>query len=236
MTGQEWVQTKIQAIANRFPRFIDDETHHRFVASFKELYAVNGMKGLSAAELSSKTGYSRSTFYRYFDSVYDLLDMLEIEATPYANMSYLVDHADEVGMVEITEAFLGFCEEKQQLIRILTRHQDDNHYYSRMRECLKPAFKSQAERVYIMEPSEYDAMAEYLTESKLSLLRTWALGNTDLNLGQLTKVTDAVLEGGFWDRVQGAAEAKRIGAPYHRIPLSYFVSIHPWLANRPLCS
>ena len=218
----------------RIPRVVVDEAHLRFLAAFKELYAENGMKGLSAAALSAKTGYSRSTFYRYFESVYDLLDLLEIEATPYDNMAYLVQHADEVDMTDITNAFLGFFQEKQHLIRILTRHRHDNRYYARMRECLKPAFYAQAQRVYIMEPAEYEVMAEYLTEAKLTLLKAWAVSDIDMNLGHMTKVTDSVLEGGFWDRVQAAAEAKRAGREYQRIPLSYFEGVHPWIANRPM--
>ncbi|MDO4533678.1 MAG: TetR/AcrR family transcriptional regulator [Coriobacteriia bacterium] len=218
----------------KIPRVIADEAHRRFLVAFKELYAVNGMKGLSAAALSAKTGYSRSTFYRYFESVYDLLVLVEVEATPYENMAYLVRHANEVDMTDITHAFLTFFEEKEQLIRVLMRHRDDNRYCERMHECIKPAFQAQAERVYIMEPAEYEVMAEYLTEAKLSLLKAWALSDIDMNLGHMTKVTDSVLEGGFWDRVQAAADAHRAGEEYQRIPLSYFESIHPWIADRPL--
>ena len=218
----------------KIPRAIVDEAHMRFFVAFKELYAENGMKGLSAAALSAKTGYSRSTFYRYFESVYDLLDLLEIEATPYENMAYLTNHADEVDMNDITNAFLDFFDEKQQLIRILARHRYDNHYFDRMRECIKPAFYAQAERIYIMEPEEYEVLAEYLTEAKLTLLKAWAVSDINMNLGHMTKVTDSVLEGGFWDRVQAAADAKRAGVPYERVSLHYFEAIHPWIANRSM--
>ena len=91
-----------QASPGRFPRHIADEAHLRFIAAFKERYAANGMKGLSAATLSAKTGYSRSAFYRYFESVYDLFDLAEVEATPYENMAYLVENADAVDMADIT--------------------------------------------------------------------------------------------------------------------------------------
>ena len=218
----------------KVPRVITDEAHLRFLAAFKELYAANGMKGLSAAALSAKTGYSRSTFYRYFESVYDLLDLLEIEATPYESMAYLVNNADTIDMVDITNGFLGFFEEKQQLIRILSRHSDDNRYYDRLHECMKPVFRTQAERIYIMEDGEYEVLAEYITNAKLSLLRAWALSEIDMNIGHMTQVTDSVLEGNMWDRVQAAADAKRNGEEYVRIPLSYFASIHPWIANRPM--
>ncbi|MDO4889831.1 MAG: TetR/AcrR family transcriptional regulator [Coriobacteriaceae bacterium] len=223
-----------QTNLGRVPRSLTDEAHVRFLAAFKELYAINGMKGISAATLSAKTGYSRSTFYRYYESVYDLLILVETEATPYQNMQFLRDNWDTIGMVEITNAFLYAFAEKQDLIRMLTKFSDDNRYYERMRECIYPVFRQQAERVYIMEPEEYDVLAEYLTTAKLALLRAWALREVDMGVGHMTQITDSVLEGGFWDRVEAAAQAKKAGIPYERTPLSYFVDQHPWIANRAL--
>lgn len=239
--GQDVVESSIhvggsmeQANLGKIPRSITDEAHQRFLDAFKELYAVNGMKGISAASLSAKTGYSRSTFYRYFESVYDLLVLVEVEATPYANMAFLMDNWDTIGMNEVTNAFLYAFADKEPLIRMLTRFSDDNRYYERLRECIRPVFRQQAERVYIMEPEEYDVMAEYITTAKLAMLRTWALAEVDMGLGHMTQITDSVLEGGFWDRVEAASQAKKSGVPYERTPLSFFVEQHPWIANRAL--
>lgn len=63
----------------------DNESPRReFIAAFEKLYERNGMKGVSVAAIAKETGYSRSSFYRSFESIYDVLSAVEIAATPYA--------------------------------------------------------------------------------------------------------------------------------------------------------
>lgn len=217
----------------RVPYEYSEESRDCFIQAFKELYPQTGMKGLSASTLSARAGYSRSTFYRCFDSVYDVLNAVEKEAMPYEEMAYLIEHANTVNMRQITDGFLGAFRRKEELIRILGTH-NDNSFYARMADCIKPVFRTQAERVYIMEPEEYDIMAEYLTNAKVSLLRLWARSENPMNLGHMTQITDSVLEGGFWDRVEEAARVTAAGGRYERTPLSFFKEQHPWIADRPL--
>ena len=212
----------------------DSEARQCFIQAFKKLYPEKGMRGISGASLAQKAGYSRSTFYRCFESVYDVLRLVEIEATPYRSMAYLADHADTVDMMDITNAFLVFFEEHRDIIRTLTIHSDDNRYYERLRDCIKPVFRSQAERVYLMEPAEYDVLAEYITHAKLGLLRAWASGDIPMGLGHMTQITDSVLEGSLWDRVDEAAKSAAAGKPFERIPFEFFKDSHPWIHTRPL--
>lgn len=213
---------------------IANEAQMRFVAAFKEMYPEKGMRGISAASLADRAGYSRSTFYRSFESVYDVLRIVEIEATPYTGMQYLLDHANTVCMDQITNAFLEFFEKKGKLARMLMRHENDNRYAERLHDCIMPVFRSQVERVYIMQPEEYDVLAEHVTSSKITLLRLWAQDTIPMGLGHMTQITDAVLEGGLWERVEDAAKAAAAGRPYERTPFSYFTQKYSWIANRPL--
>jgi AcrR family transcriptional regulator len=213
---------------------LDNEARRCFIEAFKKLYPANGMRGISGAALAKRAGYSRSTFYRDFESVYDVLRLVEIEATPYQRMKYLLDHADSVGMREITDGFLQSFQEREDLIRMLVQHEDDNRYRERLHDCFLPVFRAQAERVFIMEPGEYDVLAEYITHAKLGLLRIWALDLVPLGLGHMTQITDSVLESSMWTRVEAAARAKAEGRPFERTPLSFFQKRQPWIQNRPM--
>lgn len=213
---------------------IDSEARSCFIQAFKELYPANGMKGISGATLAKRAGYSRSTFYRNFESVYDVLRLVEIEATPYQRMGYLVEHAHEVNMQQITDGFLQSFSDRADLIGMLCRHEEDNRYFDRLRDCIFPVFRSQAERVFIMKPAEYDVLAEYITYAKLGLLRFWARGLSPLGLGHMTQITDSVLESSMWSRVEAAARANTEGRPFERTPLSFFQKRQPWIESRPL--
>lgn len=213
----------------------NESPRREFIAAFEKLYERNGMKGVSVAAIAKKTGYSRSSFYRSFESIYDVLSAVEIAATPYAEARFLLEHADTVTMEVFTDTILDAFKKRTRLICMLSKHADENHYFERMRACLKPVFRSQVERIYDLQESEYDVLAEYITVSKLTLLRYWAVNyERTLDLGKLTQITDSMFEGRFWERVQDAAKAAAEGVPYKRDKLDYFVERYPWIKNRPL--
>ena len=54
------------------------------VRAFEKLYDERCMKGISAAAVAKEAGYSSSSFYRVFDSVYDVLEILEARAMSQA--------------------------------------------------------------------------------------------------------------------------------------------------------
>lgn len=212
-----------------------EEIKRDFVKAFEFLYENNGMKGVSAMAVAEKAGYSRSSFYRTFDSVYDLLVLVEVSATPYQEMSKLLQDPNHITMEQLTEGILGAFEKKVKLIQMLTRHSNDNHYSARLRNCLKPVFLSQIKRVYILSEVEYDVLAEYITSAKLTLLRYWALNpEGSLGLGHLTQITDSMFEGRFWELVAEAAKASQEGKEFEKISLDYFINSYPWIEHRPL--
>lgn len=50
----------------------------------------------------------------------------------------------------------------------------------------------------------------------------------------MTQITDSVLEGSLWDRVDEAAKLAAEGKPFERIPFEFFKDSHPWIHTRPL--
>lgn len=68
--------------------------------------------------------------------------------------------------------------------------------------------------------------------AKLSLLRMWALSPIDLDLAYMTKITDATLEAGLWDRIDEAARARKAGETFHRSTIDELAASRPWIAYR----
>lgn len=209
------------------------ESQEHLIKAFEKLYEEHGMKGISAAAVAKEAGYSRSSFYRMFDSVYDVLEILETKAVPTREFRYLADHADTVTMEEFTHVILLSIVQRERLIRMLARHSKDNHFLARFHRAIKPAFLGQVKRVYILEDYEYEIMADYITAAKVQLLRYWATHDLPTDaIAHLTQVTDAMFEGLLWERVNKASQAQRAGLPYERTPMSYFEEKYDWIANR----
>ena len=211
----------------------NEDARIHLMKAFEKLYAEGGMRGLSAAAVAKEAGYSRSSFYRVYDSVYDLLDILVLRAVPTREYRYLATHANTVTMEEFTNVILESLVRRTKLIRMLTKHSDDNDFYERFHLALKPAMLGQIKRVYILEDEEYEFMADYITAAKVRLLRYWALHELPPEeIAHLTRVTDAMFEGLLWERVNVASEAQQVGLPHERTPMSYFVEKYDWIANR----
>jgi AcrR family transcriptional regulator len=209
----------------------EDEARQCFIEAFIELYAKDGMRSVSGSALAAKAGYSRATLYRCFDSVGDILELLEIQATPYKEMRYLLDNADSVNMVEITDGFLLAFRRREKLIKLLCQH-EDNKYLKRLYDCIWPVFRAQTKRVYILRDEEYDILAHYITSAKVGLLKLWASGGYGIGLRHMTQVADAMLEGALWTRVDEAARAAEEGKRFERAPLEYFSVSQEWLLQR----
>lgn len=102
------------------------------IDAFRLLYAEHGMSGMSVNLVAEKAGYSRSTLYRHFESIYDILRVLEDEALPKREFKVLINNAETVSMKTIREVILNALNERKDLIRILIRYEEDNNYLDRM--------------------------------------------------------------------------------------------------------
>lgn len=203
-----------------------------FIEAFVKLYAPCGMKGLSVNTLCARAGYSRSTFYRTFYSLDNVLEELEDAALPTDAMNTLLENANDIGMEALSKVFLSSLTWRKDFYRVLFLHDKKNRFFDKCRKLMFPVFRSQVQRVFDMTEFEYDVLAEYLTSAKVTLLRMWAVRPTGLSLGHITKITDSTLEGALWDRVEEAYRAKQNGMPYKRITLEELSARRPWIAYR----
>lgn len=203
-----------------------------FIEAFFTLYATHEAKDISVALLCDHAGYSRSTFYRQFESIDDVLAALEDAVVPRDVMDGLLVRADEIGMREITSGFLETLAGHKYEYRVLLARDHSMRFFRKLKDAMKPVFRSQAERAFDMTDFEYDVLAEYVTYAKLSLLRMWALSNEDYDLAYLTKITDSTLEGALWDLVEQAHQCQLEGRTFKRVTIDELAQTRPWIAYR----
>lgn len=208
------------------------EVRDDFIEALLRLFKENPTDDISVGALCTKAGYSRSTFYRYFESLEEVHEALENRSVPTSAMERLLEGGGRVGMEEITNLFLESLSERKQTFEILFTHDKNGRFFGKLKASMKPVFRMQAERAFDMTPFEYDVIAEYLTTAKLSLLRMWVLSPIDLDLAYMTKITDATLEGGLWDRIDEASRCLKSGSKFHRCTIEELAATRPWIAYR----
>lgn len=203
-----------------------------FLEALLRLFKENALGEISVGALCTKAGYSRSTFYRYFNSLDEVHEELEDKFIPTKAMNRLIDDGDRAGMEEITNLFLASLSSHKETFAALFSRDTSGRFFAKLKTAMKPVFRVQAERAFDMTPFEYDVIAEYLTTAKLSLLRMWALSPIDLDLSYMTKITDATLEGGLWDRIEEAHHCQKAGRTYNRSTIDELAATRPWIAYR----
>lgn len=203
-----------------------------FLEALLRLFKENAVSEISVGALCAKAGYSRSTFYRYFNSLDEVHEELEDKFIPTKAMNRLIDDGDRAGMEEITNLFLASLSSHKETFAALFSRDTSGRFFAKLKTAMKPVFRVQAERAFDMTPFEYDVIAEYLTTAKLSLLRMWALSPIDLDLSYMTKITDATLEAGLWDRIEEAHRCRKAGQTYSRSTIDELATTRPWIAYR----
>lgn len=208
------------------------EVRDSFVEALLRIYRTRPVSDVSVAELCAKAGYSRSTFYRYFDSLDQVHQALEERAVPTKAMEKLLADGQRASMEEITNLFLAALSGNRELYGVLFSRDSAGRFFDRLKNAMKPVFRTQAERAFDMTPFEYDVFAEYLTTAKLSLFRMWTLSPTDPGLAYITKITDATIESGLWDRVDESFHCHKAGKEFHRPTIDEMAASRPWVAYR----
>lgn len=61
---------------------ITAQTRKNLMDAFWDLYRKEGIKKISVKEIVHRAGYNRSTFYKYFTDIYDVLEQIEASALP----------------------------------------------------------------------------------------------------------------------------------------------------------
>lgn len=113
---------------------VTDATRKSIVDAFWRIYQHKRIDHITVREIASEANVHRSTFYRYFEDVYDLLNRFEEELLTEI---YGALQGKRVPM-ELVEALSAFAER----ICHLTGTSGDSEFRKKLEEKIKPIFLS----------------------------------------------------------------------------------------------
>jgi AcrR family transcriptional regulator len=150
------------------PRKSDGVTpaRERIKESFWDILPNNSVYGITVAMVCAKASCNRSTFYRNYESIYDLLDEAKREAIPY-ELPVVIRDAFIAGGEERMAAICGFVVENRIRLRhiglLLSEHGDPG--FARM---LKDAMLEVWSGAFGAAPTHLEWQARALMEFLLS--------------------------------------------------------------------
>lgn len=160
-----------------------------FFDVFCQFYQTRPIEKISVSELCKKTGYNRSTFYKNFEDIYDLLNQLEDQL-----IQYLVDQtADNAGLMladsTIQEVANIYLSQSQYFQLLLTK---DINFIPKVKDALRPYM----EKVFEAKVPNCDAYAIELAMSALLSTYTYWYKNQQISSIELGNfIVDAMFNG-----------------------------------------
>ena len=161
-------------------------TKQTFIDAFCILNKVKPIEKITIKELTDKAGYNRSTFYKYFRDVYDLLTFIEDEIIVHIKNIIIANINDWNFGEEFFLEFTKVHEEKAKYFDVLLGNPNGLRFVERL--------KIELTSVYINEfhLSNDDIKTTYILEFYLSAviftMRRWLINKRDIPSGELAKL------------------------------------------------
>lgn len=174
---------------------ITEATRRDFINAFCDFYQDRPIEKITVKEISEKAGYSRVTFYNYFNDPYDLLSQVEEEFVS----SFMRTVSENI---EQNKLFDNFLNSFNQLL-------SENEVYSRI--LLNPSYTMQftkrlQQRVIPMALETFRISAdnkkamyafEFYIPGIISMITSWIRNQRDLPIDELGNIIKGIIKDGL---------------------------------------
>lgn len=174
-----------------------------FLTAFWKLYERNEIEKISIRELCQTAGYNRTTFYVYYDDIYDLLDKA-IESIFLPIREEIIRRIDFSRALQVSafgEIFLQALRKEDTHIELLFKR----HHYLLLGEKLKKEWMALLREKYSGREVDFSFL-EYVLEYQLSavmgVIKYWLQTGKKLSQQELVRRIYRISENGVFSIVR----------------------------------
>lgn len=174
-----------------------------FLTAFWKLYERNEIEKISIRELCQTAGYNRTTFYVYYDDIYDLLDKA-IESIFLPIREEIIRRIDFSRALQVSafgEIFLQALRKEDTHIELLFKR----HHYLLLGEKMKKEWMALLREKYSDREVDFSFL-EYVMEYQLSALmgviKYWLQTGKKLSQQELVRRIYRISENGVFSIVR----------------------------------
>ncbi len=155
---------------------ITEKTRENIVSAFWRLYKTKPIEQISINQLMQTAGYHRSTFYLYFNSIYDVLSALEDDILD--DIRQVADAVKNQTMPSPTEDVLHFVAElygkNSEYVIVLLGPKGDPAFAEKAKHALRPLvmsnIKNQTLPLGTITPENEELIFEYISSTILNMI------------------------------------------------------------------
>ena len=161
---------------------VTEKTRQTLIDVFCKLYSKKPVEKISVQEIAKKAGYNRSTFYQYFDDIYQMLNYIEKDVLDFFRKKMQENHHEPKFIVTLYK-------EKETQLNALLGDYGNNRFMERLKKSISPIEHA---KLHGFDLPENDPIMPYLIEfhnsTSISLFRLWQRKQKDLALQELVNL------------------------------------------------
>lgn len=169
-------------------------------SAYLELISEMPIEKVSVTKIVERADLNRSTFYAHFTCPQDVLDRLQNEAIE--NIMKIVNDVTLGRFLQNPMPLLSrvaeFIEERKDHYRIIVKNQPAWGFLNRLKEILVERMLQDVETLReAKNPLIIQANLRFFAGGYISLFHDWILGELDMSLEDMTKMTARTISGGI---------------------------------------
>ncbi len=175
------------------------KTRERFMEAFWELYKDSPVEKIRIDALARKAGYNRTTFYEYFEDIYDLLHQAEDEligAFKATMQSLLANSSGDIGHLDRTaviKGLLALFDAYGDRIMALTGESGDTSFQFRLEEQAKPLMNA----MLGADAGVYTGyLVSYVYNAIVGTIRQWYISGKSISEEDLISLLFSIMSQG----------------------------------------
>ncbi|MPN01388.1 hypothetical protein SDC9_148597 [bioreactor metagenome] len=164
---------------------ISIQTRQNLIDAFWELYCEKRIEKITVREITTKAGYNRSTFYQYFNDVYDVLEQIEESLLP--NIEEMPPLLPTVYNESVPiDSFIKLYSSSSKYYTVLLGDNGDPAFAGKMKNGIKAKLLEQLEANE--STMEIDYTLEYMLSAMIGILTYWFKNNENMSKEDLVKL------------------------------------------------
>ena len=163
------------------------QTRSNIKEAFWKLYKTKQIKKITVTEICNIAGYNRSTFYIYFQNIYDVLDAIEMELISKQEFkeAFLDNLLKHNNLPKTLEGLMSLFEKNDEYFSILLGHSGDPNFRSKLLRHLSPVVYDEAS-LNMSDSQKY--VLEYQNAGIILTISKWYENGKDIPVKNLIKL------------------------------------------------
>ena len=178
---------------------ITAQTREKLIEAFWNLYCEKKIEHITIKEITDIAGYHRSTFYEYFEDIYDVLDQLEDALLEHIERNVINSLDDELSE-DLTQNIANIYDVKGEYLSVLLGENGDPNFLNKIKAVMQPVLTD----AFGLSEGEIHTsyIFEFASSGILSVVTHWYKNGKNLPSQELVGLVRSMLMGGVLPMIQ----------------------------------